>query len=102
MKVVEAGHSYLLANFEHPQEMQSLQFINKTKSKTTGKFATVYDGTTNEEVLEMLIDRMHYLNGLMHSPNNDKAIGALKLALEFLNKRTKDRVARGVEGTDKV
>lgn len=101
MKVLKPGYAYRLANFEIPDEGQTIRFIDKAPNKETGKFETVYDGTTNEEVLEMLIDRLTFLDHIMQHENNKVAIVLLKTALQALNERTADRESRGVEGTAK-
>jgi hypothetical protein len=66
---------------------------------------TKIDGVTNEEVLRVLIHRLHYLNEAWGNPpgkfrcrENSLAITKLEEALMWLEKRTADRVARGVEG----
>lgn len=60
---------------------------------------TVHDGTTNEEVLAMLIDRMNYLQKLCPCRENAIVITKLEESLMWLNKRTAERKARNVEGT---
>jgi hypothetical protein len=58
----------------------------------------VHNGTTNEEVLSMLIDRMNYLQGLCPCRENAIVITKLEESLMWLNKRTAERTARNVEG----
>ena len=60
MKVLTEGHKYSLQNFESKEETQTIQFIEK-KQVVKDILVTVNDGTTNEEVIEMLIDRLNYL-----------------------------------------
>jgi len=57
------------------------------------------NGIQNEEVLEVLIDRMNWLNAQSFCRENSLAITKLEEALLWLNKRTADRVNRNVEGT---
>jgi hypothetical protein len=117
MKILTPGHRYELANFERTDAPgQVLQFIEKEKRCEPGcsavltqgaecdceqKFATVNDGTTNEEVLAMLINRLLSLYAKLPSEHTLTAIGMLRAALNELNKRTAARIARGVEGTPK-
>lgn len=113
MKVLIKGHCYELFNFEKTQEPgQIVQFIQKKRiTKKThpeywengkvpedGTLYTVNDGTTNEEVLEMLIDRMQSLQDEFPCRENAIVITKLEESLMWLNKRTKDRMARNVEG----
>ncbi len=63
MKILTPGHKYELSNFEqNDQKGQEIQFIEKESANDgKGTLNTVSDGTTNEDVLAMLIDRMQYL-----------------------------------------
>lgn len=56
------------------------------------------NGWQNEQVLEVLIDRMQFLNGKFPCRKNSIVITKLEEALMWLNKRTADRIKRGVEG----
>lgn len=100
MKVIIPGHLYELENFENKMEPgQPIQFIQKEADEDgDGTLFTVSDGTTNEEVLRMLIDRMNYLDRKFPCRENIEAINKLDEALMWLEKRTRDRVARDVEG----
>jgi len=101
MKVLNPGHLYELANFEHPETIgQCIQFIEK-KPVVEGSFdlQTVNNGTTNEEVIKVLVDRLQFLNVKAACRENSIAITHLETALLWLEKRTADRKARNVEGT---
>lgn len=94
---------------------QTIQFIEKmtvVDMRLSGKMppdhllgpdkldelVTVNNGTTNEEVLEMLIDRMKYLQAKFPCKENACCITHLEEGLMWLEKRTRDRQKRGVEG----
>lgn len=116
MTTLTAGHKYELKNFEakdHPGQV--IQFIEKSPQfdcapgqdpYPNGKLVTVNDGTTNEEVLNMLIDRMQYLLDKFPSEETACSIEHLKIALyaqqsrtlELTLERTLERTQRGVEG----
>ena len=100
MEIITPGHLYKLDSFEGGAG-QTLQFIHKSQEKPDGDLYTVSDGTTNEEVLKMLIDRLKFLGNLLPCRENAIAITKLEEALLWLEKRTAERVARGVEGTHK-
>lgn len=101
MKVIRTGHRYQLENFEDKTQVeQTLQFIEKEPGPN-GSLHTLFDGTTNEDVLAMLIDRMNYLQGKFPCRENAIVITHLETALLWLEKRTADRKARGVEGMHK-
>ena len=101
MQVIVPGHKYELANFEQnrPELNQNLQFIHKEPITPGGReLKTVADGTTNEEVLEVLIDRMQSLQAKFPCRENAIVTTKLEECLMWLNKRTADRKKRGVEG----
>lgn len=98
------GHRYELANFENKDAPgQVLQFIEKEpKEAGSTELVTINDGTTNEDVLAALIDRLGKLQAKFPSRENALAITKLEEGLMWLNKRTADRKARGVEGQQKA
>ncbi len=102
MIIVTPGHRYLLANFVNPEHAQTVQFIEKTPNLSSeaapGELITVNDGTTNEEVLKMLIDRMNSMQAKFPCRENAIATTKLEEALHWLEARTAARKARGVEG----
>lgn len=110
MKVLREGHRYELENFENKESKgQEIQFIEKEEKvvsvdqKTNSiekSLVTINDGTTNEEVLEVLINRLQSLSAKLPSRETSIAITKLEEALMWLNKRTTDRLKRGVEGTN--
>lgn len=105
LKVLTPGHRYELPDFEPTSiEGQKIQFIEKRPyphapdGGPTTQLETVNNGTTNEAVLEMLIDRLQFLNGKFPCRENAVALTHIETALMWLEKRTKDRLKRGVEG----
>jgi hypothetical protein len=95
MKCIEEGHIYKLDNLQTSQA-QEVVFLKRTNGEL------VYDGTTNEEVLVMLIDRIKFLNTKCPCRENSIVITKLEESLMWLNKRTELRVAQGVETFDKA
>lgn len=103
MQISVPGYTYHLENFEDNSKFQELNFIHKEpipleEKFTDGELRTVADGTTNEEVLRVLINRMQYLNNKFPCRENSIVLTHLETALLWLEKRTADRKARGVEG----
>lgn len=101
MKTLRPGHQYELENFEAKDRPgQLIQFIEKepTNPKDAGALRTVNDGTTNEEVLKMLIDRCQSLYDKFPSEETLCTVGHLKSALYAQQSRTYERQQRGVEG----
>ena len=98
MKVLTEDHKYELASFEGGTP-QTLQFIEKVPvAEGSTELKTVNDGTTNEEVLEVLIDRTNGLYKKFPSRETALAITKMEEALLWLNRRTANRKVRGVEG----
>lgn len=90
----EPGHVYSLDNV-HCGGAQEVNFIHNANGQL------LRDGTTNEEVLTMLIDRIKYLNAKCACRENSIVITKLEESLMWLNKRTELRIAQGVETLDK-
>lgn len=99
MTINTPGHSYLLHPFEEGGSSQLLEFIQKVPvSEGSTELKTVVNGTTNEEVLAVLIDRLNFLQSKFPCRENAVAITHIETALLWLNHRTANRVKRGVEG----
>ena len=97
----QQGHQYGLKNINPPSledepipEYQDVVFMRKIEGEI------VHGGTTNEEVLEMMIHRMKYLQRMMACRENAIVITKLEEALMWLNARTSARKEQGVEGQD--
>lgn len=98
-KVLREGHLYSLKNFEDKNSFQIIQFIEKEpKFAGSTDMITVADGTTNEAVLEMLINRCNVLFNKFPSEETANAIMHMKAALDQFELRTLRRMARNVEG----
>jgi len=104
MKVLKPGHRYLIegtvfdvdpVQVEKPDNPQTLVFIERENGKL------INNGATNEEVLDVLINRMNWLQSKMPCRENAIVITKLEESLMWLNKRTEKRVAQGVETFDK-
>lgn len=98
MKVITEGHKYIAQNFENPENGQTIQFIEKVPADSSGVLKTENDGTTNEQLMEILIDRLQYLQAKFPCKENACCITHLEEGLMWLEKRTRDRIKRGVEG----
>lgn len=105
MLILTPGHKYELRLFEQAPPYEKpmlLQFIEKKPDPDRpGELVTVNDGTTNEEVLRVLIDRLGFLQAKMSCRENALVLTKLEECLMWLNHRTEQRRARDVEGTAK-
>lgn len=95
MIAIETGHRYKLQNFANSDLNEDISFYKSANPKLD---EDSHDGTTNEEVLRMMIDRMNHLQTTFPCRENVVVIMKLEECLMWLYKRTEDRKARGVEG----
>lgn len=101
MRSISDGHAYELANLG--EGVQTIQFIEKAsdtdKDPAEGALKTVTDGTTNEEVLEMMIDRLSFLQSALPDGRTARALKLIREARNELKSRTQERKAAGKLGT---
>lgn len=101
MKVIEPAHVYEVENFVDKNISQTITFLKKQpKEEGSTELELVHDGTTNEEVLSVILDRLQSGNAKVPSRETAIAITKIQEALMWLEQRTKDRLSRGVEGTN--
>jgi hypothetical protein len=80
---------------------QTVRFLKKERvSPESTELRLVYDGTTNEELLEVLIDRTQTLQVKFPCDENLAALTYMHKALAAFNERTRRRQSQNVEGTD--
>ena len=92
MKVLNQGHVYKLNNNKSPSHT-ILTFFKDEKINGEG-----FDGTTNQEVLRALIDRIKFLDSQKPHPVNDEIINCLRKAIVLHEQRHLDRLLeKGVE-----
>lgn len=105
-RVIDPGHRYRLDG------AQVLQFLKKerkpippgvdgdgTEHEGGSVLVTTALGTSNEQLIEILIDRTEYLNKAVQAPENATALAHLKAALQAFEQRTARRMQAGTEGT---
>lgn len=105
MKVLREGHRYELENFEKKDEPgQVIQFIEKVPSEEPGskQLITVNDGTTIEELVEVILDRLNSQGKKLPCRENSIAITNFEQGLLWLNRRTQNRIKANVEGLQKA
>jgi len=87
MKILDRGRRYELT------AGNSLAFLQKQRA------SVIREGTTNEEVLEVLIDRVTEGFQTLPCEESNRALYLLQESLAALRARAARRVASGVEGT---
>ena len=93
MNIVKAGHEY---NYDAVADKNSIILNIKFQDGTVPDVGR--NGWQNEELLEVLINRMNYLQDMFACRENAIAITKLQEALMCLKQRTSDRIKRNVEG----
>lgn len=73
MQIVIPGHVYKLEHLDG-SDSQNLSFVNRNKGQECA-------GTTNQEVLRVLIDRIKFLDGQVRWELNDQIIWHLRMAI---------------------
>lgn len=84
MQSTKPGIAYRLFNFKS----ESFQEVSFTE-KVNGEYMP---GTTNEEVIEMMIDRFYELNKKSFSSENQVVILLLKMIRQQLSKRLSRKI----------
>lgn len=84
--------TYTLHSFRESGPNQEVSFYKLNEDGTS------QDGTTLEEMLIVSIERLKGLNERFSCRENALAITKMQEALMWLNERTRERSARGVEG----
>jgi len=91
IKILDKNHVYEVTNTDgHTKSI--ISFMKKDEA------GNVTPGITNEDVIRVLINRLRGLNNEFPCNENKVAIKGLAVALQALQRRTEDRVKRGVEG----
>lgn len=98
----EDKNKYTLLNyirtFSSPAEKEGSPTFQEVVFYKLNADNTYENGTTLEEMLRVCIERLQNLNDRFACRENSIAITKMEEALLWLNKRTEDRKARGVEG----
>jgi hypothetical protein len=87
-------------NHEYAIELPAAGMILPIKFQK-GPINEGMNGVSNEALLAIVIDRLRGFQSCKKFSNRETALALTKLqeALHWLHQRTKDRMARGVEGT---
>lgn len=92
-KEFNANHEYIVSAVNSTNDYAKVSF-QKGPIKENG-----VNGCHNEDLIAIVLDRLQCLNqGDFKCRENSIAITKLEEAMMWLNKRTADRKARGVEG----
>lgn len=90
MEVVDPGHVYSLKHFDTKQAktvpFNILTFVKREGDKYPGNVGH-HPGTTTQEVLRVLIDRIKYVDNQLPCKENERVLYYLRLSLTYLERR---------------
>lgn len=93
-----ASHEYLLTHGDEVQEQNTVLKFQNGPIKEVG-----VNGLTDEALLAVLIDRLQgFQSGRYSCRENALALTKFEEGMHWLQHRTRQREARGVEGTHQV
>ena len=90
MRVLDPGHRFELAHLDG-SGVSILQFVKRIGEKFPGNAPPGHEGTTTQEVLRALIDRIKYVDRQIPHPSNEQAYRHLVEALRWLEMRAAER-----------
>lgn len=97
MIVVDPGHVYKLDSLDGPMssggKLDILQFVKREGEGYPGNVGH-YPGTTTQEVLRVLIDRIKYVDNQVPDTRNLLVLARLRESIWFLEQRAADRHGR--------
>jgi len=86
MRIIEAGHEYLIDNVGDGLQ-QRIVFVKNRGAKYPGNTGEPHAGTICQELLRVLIDRTAYLNGQGSCMETENALANLRSALAWYEVR---------------
>lgn len=96
MKVIDPGHIYSLASLDGECD-QELRFVKRFDPSNTSRFPgnhNAHPGTTMQNVLRALLERLRYVQNQIWCPENCVGILCLRVALWLLEFRASRRHGR--------
>lgn len=93
MKILDVGHKYELLSLDGKKK-QTLQFVKRKGLNFPGN-TSAYPGTTTQDVIHCLLNRMRYVNNQIPCIENEVVIANLQQCLLMLELRAAKR--HGIE-----
>jgi hypothetical protein len=100
MKVIDPGHRYQLDTLDGQVDVQ-LVFVKREGEKFPGNMGA-HHGTTTQEVLRALIDRMQYVDQQIPWRMNQDVIAMLRESIRILEFRANERSGLSLSGHDEL
>jgi hypothetical protein len=99
VKIIDPGHRYELSSLDGDYR-QELTFVKRCDRLNPGKYpgnTDSYPGTTIQEVLRALIDRLNYVHNQIPCLENQFIVSMLRQCLYLLEVRAKRRKGKVLE-----
>lgn len=95
MEIIDPGHVYALTCLDSPgvDRKVMLTFVKREGEGYPGNVGQ-YPGTTTQEVLRALIDRIKYVNNQIHDDRNELVLYYLRFSIYNLEERAAERHGR--------
>lgn len=90
MKIIKPGVEYQVTDFADNERFQTIKFTEKLAG-------TFQEGTTNEEVINILIDRFYTLQKKNFSAENQCIILLLKNVRQLMAKRLSRKIEKVIK-----
>jgi hypothetical protein len=99
-----AHHQYAIAPCDADgNPKRDAQLYGSIKFQKGGRVANGVNGCTEMDLLGIVAHRLAaFQNGPFPSEDNEHALQALDSVMFWLNRRTENRISRGVEGTEQA
>ena len=99
-----AHHEYVIAACdEQGDPRQDVPIFAKIYFQNGGRAVNGVNGCTELDLLGIIVHRLtSFQSGPFPSRDNERALQALDSAMYWINHRTAERTARGVEGTEQA
>ncbi len=98
-----ANHEYAIVEVAPPESTEPLRFLGTVSFQNGPIKEFGVNGVTNEDLLAIVVDRLRgFQSGEFACNANQHALAHTENAFTALFGRTKEREARGVEGTNTV
>lgn len=97
MEVLDPGHKYHLRSLDLPEQAErGFEMLTFVKREGPGYPGNVghHSGTTTQEVLRALIERIKYVDGQIPDRANPAVLSRLRAAMWFLEERAARRHGR--------
>lgn len=100
--VEKSGHKYSIYHHTSNKDFHKFTDLQKIEFQNGPTKEVGINGIQNEHLIAILINRIGYLDSQFPCEENKQCLTHLQIAMDYLEQRTRDRLARQVEGENKL